>query len=301
MKLLVKYIRSHWRGDHSLTISFWVNLLAIRLLVFVCQQALLPATGGNYSDKVVQVVILLVLAHGVLFIWQIVGVVRSADKWLSVRGSQATVWGVQLFIVVLFWLSASYALQGWQTTLSAGSGTELVKRLEGEHVSQYRLQLDPSGKQLNINGVIEHGITRRVTEFLQIPNSIDKIVLNSRGGNIHEARGLAKVFRDRKLATHVEVECASACTIAFIGGTTRTIGQSARLGFHQYRVDAAYAVPFADPGNEQRRDQSLFIDAGVSAVFVQTMFRQRASAMWWPTVDELLRGGVAHRITGDDT
>ncbi|MEE9321435.1 MAG: hypothetical protein V3U76_13375 [Granulosicoccus sp.] len=298
MLLPYNYLQSHWLGHHSLAKSFWINLLAIRVLVFIGQEALLPATGHDYSDKVLRVVTLLVLVHGILFVWQIVGVVRSADRWLSVRGSQATVWGVQLSVVVLLWLSASYVLQGWQATLSTETGRELVKRMDEKRISQYSLLLNPLAKRLEINGLLTRGITRHVTELLGASNSINQVVLHSRGGNIHEARGLAKLFRDHKLSTHVEAECASACTIAFIGGSPRTLRQGARLGFHQYRVDAAYAVPVADAEAEQLRDQSLFIDAGVSTDFVENMFRQRVPGMWWPKSDELLHSAVVHRITG---
>lgn len=292
------YVLSHWLGHHSLARSFWINLLAIRVLIFAGQKALLSVADYDCPDKIIQIVALMVLVHGILFVWQVVGVVRSADKWLIVRGSQATVWGVQLSIVVLFWLSASYVLQAWQATLCTETGSEPVKREEGEHVNQYNLQPGPSGKRLKISGLLTRGITRDVTELLGTQNSINQVILHSRGGNIHEARGLAKLFRDHKIATHVETECASACTIAFIGGSPRTLRRGGRIGFHQYRVDAAYAVPVADPEAEQLRDQSLFIDAAVSTDFVEGMFRQRSPGIWWPKTEELLHAGVVHRVTG---
>ena len=41
------------------------------------------------------------------------------------------------------------------------------------------------------------------------------------------------MFRERKLATRVDGDCASACTFAFLGGVERSISPGGRLGFHR--------------------------------------------------------------------
>ena len=84
----------------------------------------------------------------------------------------------------------------------------------------------------------------------------------------------------------------SACTLAFIGGAERSMASSARLGFHQYRVDANYMVAFSDPEAEQARDKDLFAAAGVSEDFSREMYNKSASDMWFPTHRELLTSGV---------
>ena len=118
------------------------------------------------------------------------------------------------------------------------------------------------------------------------------MVLESEGGNIYEARGLAKLIREAKLSTHVETFCSSACTITFIGGIERTLANGAGLGFHQYRVDADYMVAFTDPLAEQAKDRALFAEAGVSEAFLERMFREDADGMWFPSVAELLAANV---------
>lgn len=267
------------------------------MLVFLCQQWLLSETGSLNTDKAIWIIVLLVLFHGVLFVWQIVGVIRAAERWTIETGVQVTVWGVYLSLVILFWLSMSYVIEGWQATVGSTTDRDKFKHFELEQANQYQIYLDPAAAhRLHIVGLLARGITRRVANMLETSSAIDEVVLDSQGGNIHEARGLAMLIRDNGLATRVEKECASACTIAFIGGNSRTVTKGARLGFHQYRIDAGYTVLVADPAGEQARDQSLFIDAGVSADFVETMFRQRASDMWWPTIDELLRAGVVNYV-----
>jgi hypothetical protein len=41
------------------------------------------------------------------------------------------------------------------------------------------------------------------------------------------------MIQQRRLATRVEAGCASACTIAFLGGVERSISPGGRLGFHR--------------------------------------------------------------------
>ena len=123
---------------------------------------------------------------------------------------------------------------------------------------------------------------------------IELVNLNSVGGNIYEARGLAKLFRTRKLDTHNMHVCASACTTAFVGGLHRSIAPDAKFGFHQYRVDAEYSVIVTDVQKEQDRDAALFLDAGVSKAFVRVMYDQVPQDMWWPTAQELLHAGFIH-------
>src|SRR5262245_12751981 len=56
--------------------------------------------------------------------------------------------------------------------------------------------------------------------------------LNSPGGSVVGAIELANAIRERRLMTHVaaEAECYSACTIAFLGGTKRTV--LGKFGIH---------------------------------------------------------------------
>ena len=58
------------------------------------------------------------------------------------------------------------------------------------------------------------------------------VILSGPGGRASVGFALFQMFRERKLATHVSSTCASACTIAFLGGVERTVSPSGRLGFH---------------------------------------------------------------------
>jgi len=266
--------------------------------LFLAQEHLSPLEGEDYHSHAIFIYALSVLLHGVVFVWQVVGVLRATESHFATHGSQATVWGAQLSTLLLFWLTASYALDSWQMTLPIPQELHPLARMEREHANRYQLSTDPSSTQLLVVGRIEPGITRQVEKLLAESTAIEQVILESDGGNIYEARGLAKLFQQHRLATHVDTTCASACTSAFIGGAPRSMAADARLGFHQYRVAVDYTIIVTDTASEQQRDQQLFTRAGVSRRFVDHMFSRSADSMWWPSATELQEAGVVDVVAG---
>lgn len=69
------------------------------------------------------------------------------------------------------------------------------------------------------------------------------VYLASPGGNLYEGMKLGLYFRENRIKTIVEggEDCASACALAFLGGTDnngqpwRSSSTNSRLGFHAFR------------------------------------------------------------------
>ena len=291
---MLSYLRDHWHGRQSLTWSFWVNLVSLRAALFGLQHLLAPEKGSDYSDHATLVLALSFLINGPLLVWQIVGVVRASDQFYRHTGSQALVWGAQISMVLIFFLTATYALQSWQFTLKVPEEENFLTRMDREHAEKYDLTVE--GNVLRLTGSIELGSTRRVGELLERNPGIQLVILESDGGNIYEGRGLARLFAAKSLATRVETRCSSACTIAFSGGTHRSMAQTAKLGFHQYKVDADYDIVVTNPLKEQERDLQRFRDAGFNEAFLEQVFASRPQEMWFPAPDELLAAGVVHEV-----
>ena len=291
---MLSYLRDHWHGRQSLTWSFWVNLVSLRAALFGLQHLLAPEKGSDYSDHATLVLALSFLINGPLLVWQIVGVVRASDQFYRHTGSQALVWGAQISMVLIFFLTATYALQSWQFTLKVPEEENFLTRMDREHAEKYDLTVE--GNVLRLTGSIELGSTRRVGELLERNPGVQLVILESDGGNIYEGRGLARLFAAKNLATRVETRCSSACTIAFSGGTHRSMAQTAKLGFHQYKVDADYDIVVTNPLKEQERDLQRFRDAGFNEAFLEQVFASRPQEMWFPAPDELLAAGVVHEV-----
>jgi len=292
-------VADHWQGRQGLAWSFFINLVLLRALVFAAQDGLVQWLGDDFSGHRTPVLVLAVFFHGVVFVWQAVGVLRAAESTLRARGSMAPVWGVQGATAAAFFLSLSYLFGAWQLTLVRPDPAKIQAEVEANRAAKYTIDPAPDGQSLLLVGTLELGITRQLKTRLDEYPDIRQIVLTSTGGNIYEARGLSEVIRQNGLSTLVRSECSSACTTVFIGGADRRLLPGARLGFHQYRIDADYAVLGADPADEQRRDRALFLKAGVANWFVDKMYDREASEMWFPERAELREANVVTGPSGN--
>lgn len=135
-----------------------------------------------------------------------------------------TLWGVAS--VVLFWqilganavLSLEFTIhKNTSRTLTAVLATGAVENLDVERLDNLLARLPKR------------------------PNTA--VYLASSGGNLYEGMRLGSYFRERRIKTVVEGgrSCASACAIAFLGGTDnegnpwRSSSTDSSLGFHAFR------------------------------------------------------------------
>jgi hypothetical protein len=95
-------------------------------------------------------------------------------------------------------------------------------------------------------------------------------------------------------------KCSSACAIAFIGGSRRFLGPTAKLGFHQYRLDSDKIQPFLDIEGEQQKDLFLYKSQMIKDEFLSRIFNKPQHEMWFPTQSELSAAGVVDRIVPED-
>ncbi|MEM9106325.1 MAG: hypothetical protein AAGC96_11780, partial [Pseudomonadota bacterium] len=248
----MKYLRAHWRGELSLPLSFWVNLVAVRLILWT-----LPLHALSPDPLPLPALPAAIAADFALFIWQIVGVVRSAEKHMLVRGGMAPTWGIYAAIAVVVFAMVTQWLGMYHLTLERPEEELFTTQMDRLHASEYDLRVAADGKVLFLDGSIELGITRTMASLLEQQPQIRRFELSSTGGNIFEARGMAALILPLRLQTHVETECSSACTLVFMAGEKRTLGQQGRLGFHAYRIDSGIRMPHIDILSEQEQDRSF--------------------------------------------
>jgi hypothetical protein len=167
----------------------------------------------------------------------------------------------------------------------------------------YQLTVSKDQQHLIIRGDLDIGITTAVRSTIAAHPQIKSVVLQSRGGQIYEGRGLANIFTEHEIDTYVYDECSSACTTAFIGGKQRYIGTQGKLGFHQYQVETTKTsqfVHFYDLRAEQQRDLALFKARGIDQVFLNRVFDQPASRIWFPDHATLRGAQVVHDVIHAD-
>lgn len=94
-----------------------------------------------------------------------------------------------------------------------------------------------TGGVLAAEGSIDAGSAARLAAELEARGEYVKILsLNSPGGALDDAMAMAKLVREKGLATEVVdgALCASSCPLLLAGGVTRVIGGKAAIGVHQF-------------------------------------------------------------------
>jgi hypothetical protein len=90
-----------------------------------------------------------------------------------------------------------------------------------------------------VNGIIKYEDKQKFLNKIS-PFSGGVVVFNSRGGSAVAGMGIGLAIRMRGFATWVPSGsfCASACAIAWLGGTHRLMGKTALIGFHSvYKLE----------------------------------------------------------------
>ncbi len=150
---------------------------------------------------------------------------------------------------------------------------------------------------VHLRGPLDNGITRELKAFLDRQAEVEAIVLDSDGGSIFEGRGLARLIAERGLDTYSLSGCESACATAFIGGSRRWLAPGARLGFHQYQLQARNVLPNIDSESELRKDFRQFEKRGIDTGKLQSALGTPPDRMWYPEHGLLLDAGVIHGVS----
>ena len=291
---VASFIASHWRGEVKLARAFWIHFLLLWFTVNFLERFLFPPFLHGEARVTAAAISYFVVARLIIYPWQIVGVIRACERRIKTRGERAWAFAAEGAVVLSLLATFAIVFSGDQNLLAYRGDLRAAEVAAAKNANEYSLELIDGGKLLHLRGAFQAGITVRVQTFLDAHPQVRGIVLDSGGGQIYEGRGLARLIRERKLATYSLRECASSCATAFIAGTKRALGAGAKLGFHQYKYHAV--LPVVDVAEEQARDRALFRAQGVSADFLRKIFLRPPEQMWWPSHAELIAAGVVHQV-----
>jgi hypothetical protein len=288
---MLSYLRDHFRGRLPLGRSFWINFVALAAVLHLAGATLHEAVsdGSAFPARLAW----FLAVNVVVYTWQVCGVWRALEQALIdyadslwIRAAQAV---VLASLVVVFIQALEVVHLGHVHYLPP------PERNRGDDRA-YVLELSADGSVVKLSGAIDFGITQDLKTLLEHRTSIRVVHLESGGGLVSEGRGLAQLIARSGLTTYSEIECSSACTLAYASGTERHLGPRARLGFHGYRLDSAYMSLFMNPAEEMRKDLTLFRSRGIAAAFLERVFSTPSSDMWFPSHGDLLEAGVVHAI-----
>lgn len=130
--------------------------------------------------------------------------------------------------------------------------------------------------------------------FRSKTNSISKAVVafKSDGGNLLAGLQIGEIIRLRNFATFVPdgFRCASACALAWLGGTKRYMGTNARIGFHAAYTDDAGGPNETSVGNALVGAYLTRIGLPYSAVVYIT--KASPTSMTWLTLSDAESRGI---------
>jgi hypothetical protein len=290
------FVTRHWRGGYSLGISYWVTGLLAGNIV----SALLVAVATMLADRAF-VPILLFICMAVIWIivvlvalWQIVGIWRAANNHMARRllsEKKKGLWGRAAKVAVSLSL-----LQVGNITLRVGVPQiqELysIAFLGDPAIPDYAIRLLGTGTDIAVTGGFKYGLNRDLDSALDVSPQVTTVHLQSLGGRTAEAIAVHDQLKRRGLDTYVAGECDSACTVAFVGGSSRWVLPDAVLGFHAGTFTGADLIGGAGVDNEMA---AVFSAAGVGITFVSRATSTPNDDMWFPDSSELLASGF---ITG---
>ena len=171
---------------------------------------------------------------------------------------------------------------------------ELADMIEPAQAAEGNTQIviGPTGDDVRLSGDIREGAANLLESILTAHPAIERIHLTSEGGLADEGQALADVIAAHRLTTFVPDYCVSACTLAFVGGRERLLMDGARLGFHAPYQEGVLGQTFAGDAKEQR---AAYINAGLSADFIDKALKVAPDDLWIPDRQQLL---AAHVATG---
>lgn len=146
------------------------------------------------------------------------------------------------------------------------------------------------GATLYVLGDIEAGFFDEFQSFVQA-HDIRRVMFGSRGGSVGEAVQTGKLIRALGLETDLYATCASACPLAYLGGTQRVINDwDFRLGFHQMSV-AGTALPLNHEFYGLVRDYAA--EMGASGDFVvAAMHNAPIDQIFYPEFQDMCDAGI---------
>src|SRR5262249_55961367 len=136
-------------------------------------------------------------------------------------------------------------------------------------------------------------IDRFQTKVAAVPPGKATVAFSSKGGRLLAGIRIGALIRAKKFATVVPdgAECASACALAWLGGTPRLVGKDSMIGFH-----AAYVVKDAGPAESAPGNALLgayLNQLGLSENAILYITHADPTSIQWMSMEEAAEHGIA--------
>ncbi len=278
------YFKAHWRGEHSLLRSYWLNnfLVATPLAMLLTGLMSWISVKGD-SLQISAIVVLLgfplLLA---LNVWCLVGAWRSAAAYLHQHGSSLWGWLARISLVLGTLQLAASVVFGFLPSL--GEYLQMARGIDP--IGQAKFSLSEDGRSLRLDGVIGMGDGERLRALLgsEAARGLKRVELSSPGGRVREAERMASALKEHGQEARAVGTCASACTLVFLAGNPRHLAPDGQLGFHRAST-GTYNPVFEELANQQLA--KTYRELGLPQAMIDKTLRTPSRSMWFVPREEL--------------
>jgi hypothetical protein len=167
--------------------------------------------------------------------------------------------------------------------------------LTGADAAQIALKpLDNGSTLVAIDGELDLAdidAFRVKTEALPVGRAT--VEFSSKGGSLLAGIRIGALIRTKKFTTVVPdgAQCASACALAWLGGTRRLVGEYARVGFHTAYIMKTGGLSESGPGNAILG--AYLNQLGLSERAILYITHAAPTSMQWMSMEEAAEYGIA--------
>ena len=233
---MIGYIKSHWAGEQSLALSYWINGVLIGVVVLFVINTV-NSTTQIFSELVPW--ILMVIGTVGLSVWSWVGIWRSAKH--SIERSRLSVPKKSAF-----WAYAAMVSVIWGVLQTTAAWLPLFADLEtlyGLSKSEVATQFDIQYKgetDVILTGWINGPSVEAVKNAFLEDERRNALQLFSPGGFLLPAYDLADFVEQRGLKVAAREKCESACLLVLAAAKKAWVTPDTRLVFHHPEAAADF-------------------------------------------------------------
>lgn len=280
------FFRKHLDGAYPLARSYWLHyVIGGNLCASLVERVVSLAADNLAARYAAMLAILLALGSYGCWIFLAVGTWTCAGKHAGRGGAVGWVLAARAsllcgLLMMLFTVPA--------VVNTVRSHSDILAGHQPGPAPAFWLSAD--ARVLLLQGGINDGTAGELERALARAPQVRTVVLASNGGWTREGRLIGEVIAARALNTHVESECSSACTLAFLAGKVRSAEGGAHLGFHLFGP--------GDRKSSERAVRKAYGRLGMDAGFIDRISATPPERMWYPAAGELVRYRVLTQAPG---
>lgn len=278
------YFAAHWRGEHSLVRSYWLNNFLVATPLATALTALMSWISVKGDSLQVSAIVVLVgfpllIA---LNVWCLVGAWRAARNYLHDHGSALWGWLARISLVLGTLQLAASVLFGFVPSL--GEYWQMARGIDP--IGQAKFTLSPDGRSLRLEGVIGMGDGERLRTLMasEAAQGLKRVELVSPGGRVREAERMADALKEHHQEARAVGTCASACTLVFLAGNPRHLAPEAQLGFHRAST-GTYNPVFEELANQELA--KTYRRLGLPQPMIDKTLATPSRSMWFVPREDL--------------